>query len=338
MDKSLSISFLHNDKPNSQSTDIIIAPDKELKGKQIRLPNHSGTLVTTKEVVALVTENFELLRKQVMSGGYSKGELEAMLDDIFARLTVNGSSRVIDNLLYTSSGPANVTVGGIKEGEVFKNVPVSTMLDRLLIQYKEPEITKFNIQRDTYQLGETMTSPIILSWTVSNSINLKNGKIMFKFGNNVITPVKDITYDDNAVFDVEPQVLYQQGNKGITMSITDDNGVKLSKTTEVKWVNTIYFGSSMDEEITPKNINTLATVNGNSVSGTFNFPAGGYKFVLIPAIWKDPTVFSDPNNGLPVYIDKMSNISITNKFGVEQEYKVFRTHNLLNGSISITIK
>lgn len=338
MDKSLSISFLHNDKPNSQSTDIIIAPDKELKGKQIRLPNHSGTLVTTKEVVALVTENFELLRKQVMSGGYSKGELEAMLDDIFARLTVNGSSRVIDNLLYTSSGPANVTVGGIKEGEVFKNVPVSTMLDRLLIQYKEPEITKFNIQRDTYQLGETMTSPIILSWTVSNSINLKNGKIMFKFGNNVITPVKDITYDDNAVFDVEPQVLYQQGNKGITMSITDDNGVKLSKTTEVKWVNTIYFGSSMDEEITPKNINTLATVNGNSVSGTFNFPAGGYKFVLIPAIWKDPIVFSDPNNGLPVYIDKMSNISITNKFGVEQEYKVFRTHNLLNGSISITIK
>ena len=338
MDKSLSISFLHNDKPNSQSTDIIIAPDKELKGKQIRLPNHSGTLVTTKEVVALVTENFELLRKQVMSGGYSKGELEAMLDDIFARLTVNGSSRVIDNLLYTSSGPANVTVGGIKEGEVFKNVPMSTMLDRLLIQYKEPEITKFNIQRDTYQLGETMTSPIILSWTVSNSINLKNGKIMFKFGNNVITPVKDITYDDNAIFDVEPQVLYQQGNKGITMSITDDNGVKLTKTTEVKWVNTIYFGSSMDEEITPKNINTLATVNGNSVSGTFNFPAGGYKFVLIPAIWKDPTVFSDPNNGLPVYIDKMSNITITNKFGVEQEYKVFRTHNLLNGSISITIK
>ena len=338
MDQSLSISFLHNDKPNSQSTDIIITPDKELKGKQIRLPNHSGTLVTTKEVVALVTENFELLRKQVMSGGYSKGELEAMLDDIFARLTVNGNSRVIDNLLYTSSGPANVTVGGIKEGEVFKNVPVSTMLDRLLIQYKEPEITKFNIQRDTYQLGETMTSPIILSWTVSNSINLKNGKIMFKFGNNVITPVKDITYDDNAIFDVEPQVLYQQGNKGITMSITDDNGVKLTKTTEVKWVNTIYFGSSMDEEITPKNINTLATVNGNSVSGTFNFPAGGYKFVLIPAIWKDPTVFSDPNNGLPVYIDKMSNISITNKFGVEQEYKVFRTHNLLNGSISITIK
>ena len=79
-------------------------------------------------------------------------------------------------------------------------------------------------------------------------------------------------------------------------------------------------------------------VNGNSVSGTFNFPAGGYKFVLIPAIWKDPTVFSDPNNGLPVYVDKMSNISITNKFGVQQEYKVFRTHNLLNGSISITIK
>lgn len=338
MDQSLSISFLHNDKPNSQSTDIIITPDKELKGKQIKLPNRSGTLVTTDEVVALVTENFELLRKQVLSGGYSKGELEAMLNDIFSKLAVNGGGSVINNLLYTSSGPANVTIGGIKEGEVFKNVPISTMFDRLLIKYKEPEITKFNIQRDTYQLGETMTSPITLSWTISNSINLKNGKIMFKFGTKVITPNKNITYDDNAIFNVEPIVLYQQGNKGITMMVTDDNGVKLTKTTEVKWVNTIYFGSSMDEEINVKNINSLATVNGNSVSGTFNFPAGGYKFVLIPAIWKDPTVFSDPNNGLPVYVDKMSNISITNKFGVQQEYKVFRTHNLLNGSISITIK
>ena len=195
MDQSLSISFLHNDKPNSQSTDIIITPDKELKGKQIKLPNRSGTLVTTDEVVALVTENFELLRKQVLSGGYSKGELEAMLNDIFSKLAVNGGGSVINNLLYTSSGPANVTIGGIKEGEVFKNVPISTMFDRLLIKYKEPEITKFNIQRDTYQLGETMTSPITLSWTISNSINLKNGKIMFKFGTKVITPNKNITYD-----------------------------------------------------------------------------------------------------------------------------------------------
>ena len=112
-----------------------------------------------------------------------------------------------------------------------------------------------------------------------------------------------------------------------------------SKEITIRWYRTVYYGNYDSETLNEGQAMTLASVETDSVTGSrLSFAANGYKWLLIPATWSSPTKYFDVATQFEVPMEQKDNVTITNAFGVVQEYKAFRSVNRLGGSINILIQ
>jgi len=88
-----------------------------------------------------------------------------------------------------------------------------------------------------------------------------------------------------------------------------------------------------------------------SVATTIQYVAGGYKYYCIPSTFGFPSLFKDVNTNLNVamagiaegYTSTNGNgiyyqsVSITNAYSVVNNYRIYRTRNVLGGAIKIAI-
>lgn len=117
-----------------------------------------------------------------------------------------------------------------------------------------------------------------------------------------------------------------------------------------------YFGSSENKILIESDISSLLSQPSESFEGTYELPSGGYKFFLWPDSWGSPI----PNVGFRHTLNMMpiamatpttdpeymnfengwyySTIDLPDYLGQNITYRIYRTQNILYGSLSVTIK
>ena len=66
--------------------------------------------------------------------------------------------------------------------------------------------------------------------------------------------------------------------------------------------------------------------------------AGGYKYWAYPTTMGLKTTWKDVSTGFDVAMNSTpQTVSITNTFGITQNYYVYRTYNILGGTINVQI-
>lgn len=260
------------------------------------------------------------------------------INHIISLINDIGNSTDDLNLMYTNLNPVPVTLGGVKQGTRFDNMPIQEVLTMLLYPYQKPAITALQVNPFEYTIGQSTEAFLNVNYTVINTDNVKEDGISFTLDQNLLTGT-DIPKTGSYRFNITPIRRTEQGNVPLVLKIVASNDEEVFKTTNLVWNNQIYYGVTTNTTLNSDTAKALNVFRANSLNRTYNFGQGGYKYVAYPASWgeKDLRKFINPENNFIVAMEKLDNITIENEYGVSQEYLVYKSVNILNGSIKIRI-
>ena len=262
-----------------------------------------------------------LVTKQEIKNYYTKAEIDKLNKG---------------EVLFTDPRQVPTTIGGITKGRTFDKVPLVEVTRDLLYPYQDPSIASFSTTKTSLTIGETLTSPITVSWNINNTQNVKQGSIDLKLDNRKINTDTLGFSATNKTFVITPITLNSVGSKQLVLSLRNTNGKEITKTVNITWYNTIIYGTIDKIELTSDDVQLLTKLNANSIGRRYAFPANGYKWFLIPNSWT-ATNFVDSDTQFEVPMREENTLNITNQFGVEQTYRVYRSVNRLGGAINMNI-
>lgn len=278
---------------------------------------------------------------------------DAVDDDELVRLSQILELLKDADFTYTNPEKMSETVGGLVAGTSFNNVKLYDLLTALLYPYREPAVTGIALSKTEHPCYSFLPN-INLSYTISNEKNVKPNSVSIHVnraeyltsqptkGTVSINGPLGLNYFSTAVNTIPVEVR--------CMSIKDKN---VSKSVNVQFVLWCFTGCSTDPDIV-QSADPLSIIenNGFNVKYTnnlrqqFTFPQGGYKYVIFPNTWNNPTKFVDVATQFEVPMDYMGetvfDFAPDSNDGVNPisrlTYKVYRSHNVLGGSITVRIQ
>ena len=183
-------------------------------------------------------------------------------------------------------------------------------------------------QVETYEVGQKIWP--MLSWTlsrkgqaVSPSLALVNGSV-------------DGVAEDKLSYSSQE---YITSNTDYTVLCRVESGAEVSKTVSYKFYNKKFYGVSAKASIDTSDISGFTSVWATSwtlPATTFNCTGGMYPYYLIPTSLYNPSTFRMWISGLRNTDMVVSNLLITNAYGVDTDYTVIRLGTLQHGSPVIT--
>lgn len=108
----------------------------------------------------------------------------------------------------------------------------------------------------------------------------------------------------------------------------------------ISWKFPIYYGEgSLSTTVDETFVKSLRVKTLNSSHKTdYTFESGGAKFIAYPVSWGTAARFIDTNTGFQVVMyNNPETISITNSYGIQTDYYVYRTLYELNSTITIEV-
>lgn len=277
-------------------------------------------------------------------------------------MTYNGSSmQLFDTnpsssaLLYTNPAPTPATVGGIVVGSSFSGVTMQEMWTSLLYPYLNPAITGFTIsgQAISLEVGDSIAAGAkTFTWGISNNGNIQANSIKIKnFNTNTIisTPVTGIPNDGSEIISIGSITKTIPTYQRFIIYANTIKGSQISRNFNVNWYNRVYYGTSTATTLTANQITGLtSSVLTSTAMRTYSLVADNYKYICIPTALTNPSLFRDastnltvamagPADGYPTanngyYVDQ---VVVTNVYGVNVTYDVYRTKNILGSQISV---
>jgi hypothetical protein len=92
------------------------------------------------------------------------------------------------------------------------------------------------------------------------------------------------------------------------------------------------------ETLTASDVTSLqSSLLYTSENRTYNTPADDYKWICYPTSFGTASKFTDVDTGFGVAMEAPQTISVTNSFGVSQDYYCYRSTNSMAGAVSIKI-
>jgi hypothetical protein len=247
---------------------------------------------------------------------------------------------------YTNTTPVPTTIGGIVANSTFLNVPITEMFDRLLYPYQAPAFTAFTMtgssgpQPTILEVGATLVGETkTFNWSTSNETNISANSIsILDFTNNTIiaSSLADTGPATGTVAAVTKTSAISHVYR-ITGSNTQNTGFSRDFTVNWRWRmywGTGSFASATASDITGSLISSSLVTNS---TGTFNFDAGGYKYIAYPTVFGQKFTFKDVNTGFDVDMQDPTTVSITNTNSVTTNYFVHRSTNILGGTLTIAV-
>lgn len=245
---------------------------------------------------------------------------------------------------YTNTSATPTTIGGISAGSTFTGKTMQEMWDLLLYPYQSPAFTSFSRTNlsTTYEVGQTvLVGSQTFTWATSNSSNVSA---------NTITIVQNVAptttlYGPAANVGTSAITVSTAYSAGTSSTVTlytisgyNTQGSQFSTTISRSWRPRIYYGTSATSPLVEADIIALANNPlASGFAGTYSFVAGDYKYFCYPSSFGTATTFTNTANGTNVPMEPVYVVSITNSYGVTQNYNVHRTTNILGGSINIQI-
>lgn len=262
---------------------------------------------------------------------------------------------------YTNLTPIPATLGGVLVGTTFSATTYQHVFDTLFYPTLTPNFTSFvmSAQSSTLEVGDSVSGGTrVFSWTTSNNSFIKANTIKIYSGNTfqISTPTSGMTNDGvESISGLTNLQKTSQSSFFWKVYGTRTNATTFSSTFTVSWLWRRMFGVS-----TATTITTSASVNSFSGTGalaatiaaTYSFSGAGYKYVFVPTTFASPNLFKDTSTNLSVAMATSTDdpffsgssgsysfgtTSVTNQFGITQNYRIYRTRNFLNGNISIII-
>lgn len=298
-----------------------------------------GTNLDTTKVVNTDAEQ-EITGKKTF-----KGEVVVETDPVKPTDAVNLKTlteKIADagrNVMYSNATPTTATVGGIPAGTTFTDKSVAEMFNMLLYPYQAPAVTAVSTNYNTIlEVGAATSNSITVTWNTSNQSNIKENSVRVIVNGVDVTPADaPLAKQGNQAFTITPLTRTSDGTLPVKVQITDIKDSVKEKTTNIVWKSAIYYGTFAGTSLTASDILALQNkLLDDKFRRSYTFPGGGYKYVCYPAKLGNATNFFNSVNNLPVPMEKLANVEVTNANNVTQAYAVYRSTNVLGGAINIT--
>ncbi len=262
-----------------------------------------------------------------------------------------------DGGTYTSPGPIPVTIGGVEVGTIFSNTPVSDVFTDLFFPFLSASFSSFLIagQSTTLEVGNSIAAGSkTFSWNISNSAYTFSNSISIKnvTGGNVIiasgisTSVNSTAITISSITKTIPTLHRWE------IKAQRTNSTYFTRNFDVNWRWKVYYGTSSQTGLTSAQITGLTSsqLDTTVIGDTLSYGIGDYKYFCIPSTFAEPSLIKDSSTNLAIAIADTTEgytagtgtykhlvVSVTNQFGIAQNYKVFRSRNILGGSINFII-
>ena len=225
----------------------------------------------------------------------------------------SGGASTADNVEYTNADYPSYT-----------NVQLA--LDALFnkVYYVKPTCSlSASKAGGTFEMGTTITSPIIFTWKTNKAITSQTLTGCTLADASVRTAI----YNTNVTAD-----------KTFTLSVSDGEN-SASSSVSYKFLNNVFWGSASTVETYDSTfISALSNKRlASAVKGTysFNIASGEYGFWAVPS---NMTISSVWIGGFEVTVDDLGTVSYTNAQGYTRDYKLYKTGKSGLGAISAEIK
>jgi hypothetical protein len=269
------------------------------------------------------------------------------------RFTAGAISDIQDNLVYTTSSPTTSTVGGIPAGSTFTDELLVTIIDQILHAYLAPAFTSFGITgASTQEVGQTFSGSKTFTWSTSNSSNVATNSISIDDTTNSTNLGNSLPNNGSTSFSIN---VSHNAPATHIWTITGQNtqSGSFSTTTSINWLWRLYYGTSVSITLNAAGIQGLASSTLTSgFASTYSYGTGGFKYISFPDSFGGPSSFKDASTQLnvamcdstddPSYSNTQNGfnyalVSVTNTHGVATNYRLYRSKNILGGSINIII-
>ena len=268
--------------------------------------------------------------------------IEAIESDELVTLSqLNNISISTENDIITNTNDGTILAGTL--------IPAGTSLEDYIrlrgVTYLIPTFSSFSSGITGLQeIGSVITSNTF-SWNTTNQSNINNNSISITLQyTNPATPettlFTSLTKSGTQIYNGNLQVATKRNILFNIKGINTQSNLFTSQTS-ITFAFKQYYGESLNNSLTSSDVISLRgnTVK-NSVLGDyiFNPLINGYKWLVFSSELVQPSNFVDPNNAnTPVLMQPGVIISVTNSFGVIQDYIAYRSTNQLGGSITIRV-
>jgi len=303
--------------------------------------NHSSNKISTEQDLTLdANEKVSVSDNRVV-------DLSDPIDDtdavnkryVLANIVSNISSA---EFKYTNNAPMPEEVGGYEIGDTFTDATLEQLFTNLLYPYQYPTVSSFSIsgQPTILEVGDSVTGGNrTFSWNFTNDVNIAANTV--KVEDVTTGTVFGQTYanDDNQTIDIGIDITKPTSSTHTwKISANNTKNQTISRNFNVNWRWRTFYGTSANESLTDTEVQALVSTSLDSnFTGNKTVGGGGYKYFAYPTVFGQKKTFQDVVNGFAVAMQPPSVISITNSFGISQDYYVHRTTNPIVGSLTVAI-
>lgn len=240
---------------------------------------------------------------------------------------------------YVRPTAVPIAIGGAVVGTTFSGT-VSDALDKILYPFIKPTFSAFSItgQNTTLEVGDKISGGLkTFTWTTSTPNNVTLNTI--KITSNTTTLIDLTSNDGTQTIDIGTDIIKTTATTyNFNIYGTDKENNVFTKVYTVTWKWKIYYGSS---SLTTLNSVQVTALQGNVLNttraSTYSTTASDYKWICYPTSFGLATKFEDTATGFGVAMETPITVSVTNSFGVSNDYYCYRTTNSMASALSIKV-
>lgn len=258
---------------------------------------------------------------------------------------------------YTNLNPSTTTVGGVSAGTTFNSMTYKDLFDMMFYPYVLSNFSTFTIvgQSASLEVGESISSGNkTFTWNTTIPANVVANSIKIQQNTTSSSWLITNTANDNSEVISFPSSIVRTtpGTYNWKVYAQRTNSSWFNRTFTVNWFWKIYYGTSANEFLVEAEVKALTT-NQKAANrlGTYTFGTGDYKYFAIPDSFGEVIAFKDFTTNLNVAMAGIAegytsggtnglyyqNVSVTNSYGITTNYRVYRTRNILGGTIKIIV-
>lgn len=258
---------------------------------------------------------------------------------------------------YDGSPTTTVSVGGLAAGTNISSLSLSQIIQSIVSPYVAPSFSSFSIsQSSPLEVGASISGSKSFTFAFSQVGNVKANSVEILDANNQVMGTFAVNGSPASV-NIGTIQLNAPGSYSWKARATNTQNVVFnSGNATVSWAWRLYSGVSNNATLSESAIKTLSNSNlSGSKNATYSMAAGGYKYFCWPDSFGSPTAvtgFKDTATNLSVSMADSSDnaafsnvqngwsyaiVSVTNVNGATTNYRVYRTKNILGGSINIQV-
>lgn len=261
---------------------------------------------------------------------------------------------------YGGASPTTIAVNDFPIGTNILGKTYDELFENIYAPYAQPVFNSFTItgQTTNLEVGTPVVGSKVFTWTTGNSVNVATNSIKIEDVTGSVTLADNLANDGTETITLSSVTLTTPGTR--TWRISANRAAPktgtITRDYNITFRYRIYFGTSTNVILNETQIKNLASSNLNATpAGTLSFAAGGYKYICYADSLGSPATsigFRDASTNLAIEMASVTDdpaysnvqnghyyalVSVTNANSVTTNYRVYRTKNILGGSIQILI-